>query len=137
MPKFVAKRSALAVAVVAAAAALLGAPAAHADSPAGQHLVAFSKVPSDTKSVFIDRSNNTSASSSPVCLRNLPSGQSYSSSVHVDNDSTPELTFYKSADCSSGAQSSGFIDVHHDSLTKVWVSWRTYHPYWGWVGLAG
>ncbi|KJK43019.1 hypothetical protein UK23_34835 [Lentzea aerocolonigenes] len=136
MPKFVAKRSALAVAVAAAAAALALAPAAHADSPAGQHLVAFSKVPSETKSVLIDRSNNTSAPGSRVCLRNLPSGQSYSSSVHVDNDSTPDLTFYSSGDCSRGAQSAGFIDVHQDNLTKVWVSWRNYHPYWGRVGLA-
>ncbi|MGW4210474.1 hypothetical protein ACWEIJ_20965 [Lentzea sp. NPDC004789] len=137
MPKFVAKRSALAAAVVAAAAALLGAPAAHADSPNGQHIVAFSKVPSETKSVLLDRSNSSSAPSSTICLRNLPSGQSYSSSAHVDNDSTPQLTFYSSSDCSRGAQSSGFIDVHHDNLTKVWVSWRNYHPYWGHVGLAG
>jgi hypothetical protein len=137
MPKFVVKRSALAVAAVVAAAALLGAPAAQADSPAGQHVVAFSKVPSETKSVLIDRSNNTSAPSSPVCLRNLPSGQTYSSSVHVDNYSTPDLTFYSSSDCSRGAQSSGFIDVNQDNLAKVWVSWRTYHPYWGRVGLAG
>jgi hypothetical protein len=90
------------------------------------------KVPSETRSVLIDRSNNTSAPSSRVCLKNLPSGQSCSSSVHVDNYSTPDLTFYSSR----GAQSSGFIDVNQDSLTKVWVSWRTYHPYCGRVGLA-
>ncbi|RAS67006.1 hypothetical protein C8D87_103345 [Lentzea atacamensis] len=133
MPKF----TPLAVALAAAAAALVLAPAAQADSPAGQHMVAFSKVPNETRSVLIERSDNSSAPSSTVCLRNLPSGQSYKSSVHVDNYSTPELTFYSSGDCSRGAQSSGFIDVNKDNLAYVWVSWRTYHPYWGHVGLAG
>jgi hypothetical protein len=132
MPKF----APLAVALAAAAAALVLAPAAQADSPAGQHMVAFSKVPSEGRSVLIERSNNTSAPGSTVCLRNLPSGQSFKSSVHVDNYSTPELTFYSSGDCSRGAQSSGFIDVNKDNLAYVWVSWRTYHPYWGRVGLA-
>lgn len=137
MPKFSLRRPALAVAVVAGATALALAPAAHADSPSGQHIVAFAKVPNETKSVLIERSNNTSAPGSTVCLRNLPSGQSFKSSVHVDNYSTPELTFYSSGNCSGGGQSSGFIDVNKDNLAYVWVSWRTYHPYWGRVGLAG
>ncbi|GAA3661565.1 hypothetical protein C8D88_106238 [Lentzea atacamensis] len=131
------KSAPLTVALAAAAAALVLAPAAQADSPAGQHMIAFSKVPNETRCVLIERSNNTSAPSSNVYLRNLPSGQSFKSSVHVDNDSTPELTFYSSSDCSRGAQSSGFIDVRQDNLAYVWVSWRTYHPYWGHVGLAG
>lgn len=134
MPKFVVRRSV--VAVLAAAAALVVAPAAHADSPAGQHMVAFAKVPSESHSVLIERSNNSGAPGGTVCLRNLPSGGSFKSSVHVDNYSTPELTFYSSGDCSRGAQSSGFIDVNKDNLAYVWVSWRNYHPYWGRVGLA-
>lgn len=136
MPKFAVRRPALVVALVAAAAALVAAPAAQADSPAGQHMVAFSKVPNESRSVLVERQNNTNAPSSTVCLRNLPSGRSYKSSVHVDNDSTPELTFYSSGDCNRGAQSSGFIDVRGDNLAHVWVSWRNYHPYWGRVNLA-
>ncbi len=96
--------------------------------------MAFSKVPSETHSVLLDRSNG---SMSTVCLSNLPAGQSYKSSAHVVNNSTPQLTFYASRNCSGGGQSSGFIDVNKDNLVNVWVSWRTYHPYWGHPNLAG
>ena len=126
MPKLSVKRAAVVVAGVLATAAAVGAPAANADSSPGHHLVAFSKVPSETKSVKIDGR----------CLRSLPSGKSYKSGLTVQNDSTPELTFYSSSNCGSGAQSDGFIDVNHDNLKYVWVSWRTYHPYWGHPNLA-
>jgi hypothetical protein len=131
MPKFAVRRPALVVALVAVAAALVAAPAAQADSPAGQHLVAFSKVPNETRCVKVERWG------SAVRLQNLPSGRSFKSNVHVSNDSTPELTFYSSSNCTSGEQSYGFIDVNRDNLAYVWVSWRNYHPYWGHPGLAG
>ncbi|WP_394617316.1 hypothetical protein JNUCC0626_48255 [Lentzea sp. JNUCC 0626] len=119
-----------------AVATLLTVPAAQADSPAGQHLIAFSKVPSETRSVLVERHNNVDAPNSTVCLSSLPSGKTYKSSVHVDNDSTPDLTFYASSNCTGDGQSSGFGDVTADNLAYTWVSWRNYHPYWGSVGLA-
>ncbi len=118
-------------------AALGSVSIAHADSPAGQHMIAISKVPDGIRCVKIERANNLQPSQqSTVLLKNLSPGSVVKTTTHVDNDSTPDVTFYTSSDCTSGDVSSGFIDVNPDSLTYVWISWANYHPYYGWVNLA-
>jgi hypothetical protein len=86
--------------------------------------------------IKIERWNNNARSQqSPSVLKWLTPGRGVTTTTHVDNYSTPIVTFYTSGDCRSGAKSSGPVDVNSDSLANVWVSWRNYHPYWGWVNL--
>ena len=118
-------------------AALGSIPMAYADSPAGQHMIAISNVPDNIQCVKIERENNTEPSQqSTVLLKNLKPGSTEKTETHVDNDSTPVVTFYPTPDCTSDDVSSGFIDVNADNLTHVWITWATYHPYYGWVNLA-